>query len=336
MKQKSNLKIGADSSGKRLDILCSEMFSDISRSRIKSLIQAGNILVNGRIVKAGYSVKEGDLLDISVPEPIKTDITPDDIPIKILYEDAYLLVVDKNAGMVVHPATGNYSGTLVNALLYHIKDLSGIGGELKPGIVHRLDKDTSGLLLVAKNDKAHIGLSEQIKSKSAQRFYKAIIIGDIPDNEGLLSFPIGRSPADRKKMTVKYKGGREAHTKYKVLERFGKYTFLEVQLLTGRTHQIRVHFSHIGYPILGDSDYKGRSIPTESFGKDELDLWRRLLKILSRQALHAYKLKFEHPITGKTITISSPLPEDISIALNEIRKFYAPKTSNDTELGKLR
>lgn len=322
MPVKHSIKIERNGAGERLDLFCSQKLKDITRSRIKNLIDADAILVNGRPVKAGYKLKESDILDIMIPDPVDTEISPENIPVDIVYQDKDLLVVNKAAGMVVHPGVGNYHGTLVNALLYHVKDLSGIGGVLKPGIVHRLDKDTSGLLIVAKNDRAHVNLAEQIKSKAAKRLYKTIVIGDLHQDEGMLTFPIGRSISDRKKMAVTSIHGKDAVTRYEVLERFGRYTFARMQLHTGRTHQIRVHLSHCGYPVLGDVDYNGRKLPREKLRKDELDLWRKLLKIIDRQALHAYHLEFLHPVTEKVISISSELPSDFKKALETIREFY--------------
>ncbi|MBD3233917.1 MAG: RluA family pseudouridine synthase [candidate division Zixibacteria bacterium] len=322
MSRKISKKIDAEVAGQRLDIYCKHLLEDITRSRIKNLIDDEKILINGQPVKAGYTLKEGDILDLTIPPPAESEIKPENIPLDIVYQDRDMLVVDKPAGMVVHPAAGNYTGTLVNALLYHIKDLSGIGGEVKPGIVHRLDKDTSGLLLVAKTDQAHLRLSEQIRNRIVKRLYKTIVIGDLPQNEGDLRFPIGRSSSDRTKMTVTHKGSRDAHTQYNVIERFGRYTFAQMRLQTGRTHQIRVHLSHSGYPVLGDPDYGGREQPPGILDKRELDLWRKLMKVLERQALHAYHLTFEHPISGKSVTFESSLPDDFQEAINSIRDFY--------------
>lgn len=322
MSRKISKKIDTRAAGQRLDLYCTQLINDISRSRIKNLIDHGKILINGQPVKAGYILKGSDILDLTIPPPAESEIKPENIPLNIVFQDRDMLVVDKPAGMVVHPAAGNYTGTLVNALLYHIRDLSGIGGEVKPGIVHRLDKDTSGLLLIAKTDQAHAQLSEQIKNKTVKRLYKTIVIGDLPQDEGDLRFPIGRSSSDRTKMTVTHKGSRDAHTQYNVIERFGRYTFTEMRLQTGRTHQIRVHLSHSGYPVLGDPDYGGREQPQGILDKRELDLWRKLMKTLKRQALHAYHLTFEHPKNGEGTTFESPLPDDFQEAINTIRKFY--------------
>jgi 23S rRNA pseudouridine1911/1915/1917 synthase len=322
MSENRSVKIDQEESGERLDVFCTGLLEDLTRSRIKKLIDGGRILVNGLPSKAGYKLREADVIDIAVPDPVEIDLTPENIPIEILYQDDDLLVVNKPAGMVVHPAVGNYGSTLVHALLYHVKDLSGIGGKLKPGIVHRLDKDTSGLLIVAKNDRAHSGLSDMIKERKVNRLYRAIVIGDLPQDAGVLSFPIGRSGSDRKKMAVVHRGSRDAVTEYRVLQRFGRYTYAEIKLHTGRTHQIRVHFSHSGFPVLGDPEYKGRELPHEKLSKGELDLWRKLLKILPRQALHSYHLEFTHPVSRKTIEVTSDLPPDFKEALRNIRDFY--------------
>jgi len=321
IERKSRIITNSDA-GKRLDLYCVEFLNEITRSRISNLIKDGNILVNGLPVKGGFKIKSDDIVDIVIPDPQETDIKPENIPIEILYENKEFLVVNKPAGMVVHPAAGNYTGTLVNALLYQIKDLSGIGGKLKPGIVHRLDKDTSGLLLVAKSDRAHVNLAEQIKTKEVIRLYKTIVIGNVSEDEGSLSFPIGRNPFDRKKMAVVYKNSREARTDFKVLERIGKFTFARMQLFTGRTHQIRVHLMHYGFPVLGDPVYNGRKKPHKIINKDELDLWRKLLKIIPRQALHAYHLEFTDPTDKKLKTIESPIPSDFEETSNTIKSFY--------------
>ncbi|PJA28127.1 MAG: RNA pseudouridine synthase [candidate division Zixibacteria bacterium CG_4_9_14_3_um_filter_46_8] len=322
MPRKISRKIESPEAAKRLDVFCAESLEGVTRSRIKNIISGGGILVNGQPAKAGYKLKIGDILDMVIPDPEETELKAENIALDIAYENHDLLVVDKPAGMVVHPATGNYSGTLVNALLFHIKDLSGIGGELKPGIVHRLDKNTSGLLIIAKNDNAHVQLSQQIQERTAKRLYKAIVIGDLPQDLGTFSFPVGRSPSDRKKMAVTYGHSKEAITSYEVLERYGKYTLARLQLFTGRTHQIRVHLSHCGYPVLGDPEYGGRTRPHESLSKDELDLWRKLLKLMPRQALHAFHLEFNHPVSGKQIVVDSPLPDDFTAALLAIRTHY--------------
>lgn len=301
------IEITADENvtGTRIDKLLSTEIDNCTRSFIQKLIENKNVLVNNKEVKANYKVKPHDYIYISVPEPELIDVTPENIPLDIVYEDNDMLVVNKKQGMVVHPAVGNYSGTMVNALLYHCKDsLSGINGEKRPGILHRIDKDTSGLLLVAKNDNAHLFLSEQIKAHSLTRAYKALVHGNIKDDTGTINAPIGRDEKDRKKMTITYKNSREAITHYNVLERFGEYTFIECILETGRTHQIRVHMSKNGYPIVGDKTY---GIKTEKFKLDG-------------QLLHAYKVGFIHPTTKKYMEFESELPDYFSAVLNGIRQ----------------
>lgn len=290
--------------GTRLDVYVQKIYSDRTRSFIKNLIEKGDITVNGESVKAGFSLRAGDIVDVEVPEPISTDINPENIPLDIVYEDSDLLVINKPQGMVVHPASGCYTGTLVNALLYHIKDLSGINGELRPGIVHRLDKDTAGLLLVAKNDFAHVSLAEQIKEKSCKRIYKAIVLGHLKEKEGQITTYLNRGTNERKKIFVVPMGrGKIAITNYRVLEEFKGYSLVEYELKTGRTHQIRVHSAFIGHPILGDKVY----------GKPD-DKWG-----LVGQALCACKISFTHPRTGEAMTFEVPLPDWFNKVLDDLK-----------------
>lgn len=290
--------------GTRLDVYVQKIYSDRTRSFIKNLIEKGDITVNGESVKAGFSLRAGDIVDVEVPEPISTDIRPENIPLDIVYEDSDLLVINKPQGMVVHPASGCYTGTLVNALLYHIKDLSGINGELRPGIVHRLDKDTAGLLLVAKNDFAHVSLAEQIKEKSCKRIYKAIVLGHLKEKEGQITTYLNRGTNERKKIFVVPMGrGKIAITNYRVLEEFKGYSLVEYELKTGRTHQIRVHSAFIGHPILGDKVY----------GKPD-DKWG-----LVGQALCACKISFTHPRTGEAMTFEVPLPDWFNKVLDDLK-----------------
>lgn len=278
--------------GIRLDAFVAEN-TEFSRTNAQRLIKENKIKINGNSAKESYKVKIGDLVEIEDEEPKEIELKAQDIPIDILYEDNDIIVVNKPKGMVVHPANGNPDGTLVNAVMAKCKDsLSGIGGEIRPGIVHRLDKDTSGAIIVAKNDKAHINLSEQIKNHEVEKTYIALVKGIVSENEATINMPISRSTKDRKKMAVN-KDGKNAITHFKVLERFDKYTLLEVKIETGRTHQIRVHLSYIGYPIVGDEVY--------SNGKNE---WG-----IKGQCLHAKSLKFKHPITGKEMFIEAPMPE---------------------------
>ncbi|EMT38867.1 23S rRNA pseudouridine1911/1915/1917 synthase [Thermoanaerobacter thermohydrosulfuricus] len=277
--------------GKRIDVfLAAEL--DYTRSYIKKLIVDGLVFVNGKTVKPSYKVKENDEVVVNIPEVEKIDVMPENIPLDILYEDDDIIVISKPQGMVVHPAPGNYSGTLVNALLYHCKNLSGINGILRPGIVHRLDKDTSGVMVVAKNDKAHISLSNQIKERSVFKKYVAIVEGVIKDEAGEIEAPIGRHPVDRKKMAV-IEDGRYALTLYKVLERFKENTLVEAVIKTGRTHQIRVHMAYIGHPVVGD--------PVYGFKKQKFKL--------EGQALHSRVLGFMHPTKGVYMEFEAPLPE---------------------------
>ena len=287
------MKYIVEESGKRLDTYITSIDSEITRTAAQRLIEQGNILVNGEKKKTAYKVSNGDIITIEKEEPKEIELKAQNIPIDIIYEDDDIIVVNKPKGMVVHPANGNPDGTLVNAIMAICKDsLSGIGGEIRPGIVHRLDKDTSGLLIVAKNDKAHVNMSEQIKNHEVKKTYIALVRGVVKENEATIDMPIGRSTSDRKKMAV-IKTGRNAVTHIKVLKRYNKYTLLQVNIETGRTHQIRVHLSHIGYPIVGDYTY--------SNGKNEFGV--------VGQCLHAKCLEFKHPITGAEMKLEAPLPK---------------------------
>lgn len=290
---------------KRIDKMLSEYFADYSRSFLKKLFDDGLITVNNKSVKPSYKVKSADMIDISVPDPVNIDIAPENIPLDIVYEDDDIILVNKPKGMVVHPAPGHYGGTLVNGLMYHFGDsLSGINGEFRPGIVHRIDMDTTGVLVVCKNDSAHRSLSEQLHEHSITRKYYAIVHGNIQQNEGTVDAPIGRSPRDRKKMAVNTRNGRRAVTHYRVLERFGgRYTYIECQLETGRTHQIRVHMASIGHPILGDDVYGPKKCPFK----------------LQGQTLHAGVLGFIHPSTGEYIEFKADLPEYFKELLVKLR-----------------
>ena len=287
------MKYIVEESGKRLDAYITSIDSEITRTAAQRLIEQGNILVNGEKKKTAYKVSNGDIITIEKEEPKEIELKAQNIPIDIIYEDDDIIVVNKPKGMVVHPANGNPDGTLVNAIMAICKDsLSGIGGEIRPGIVHRLDKDTSGLLIVAKNDKAHVNMSEQIKNHEVKKTYIALVRGVVKENEATIDMPIGRSTSDRKKMAIN-KNGKNAVTHIKVLKRYNKYTLLQVNIETGRTHQIRVHLSHIGYPIVGDYTY--------SNGKNEFGV--------VGQCLHAKCLEFKHPITGAEMKLEAPLPK---------------------------
>lgn len=289
-----NIEASNEWIGRRIDKVLSEYFKDYSRSFIKKLFDDDLILVNGKKSKPGYNIKNGDILDISVPDPIDIQIVPENIPLDIIYEDNDVILINKPKGMVVHPAPGHYSGTLVNGLMYHFGDsLSGINGEIRPGIVHRIDMDTTGVLVVCKNDAAHRILSEQLHEHSITRKYYAIVHGNLTADDGTVDAPIGRSPKDRKKMAVNTRNGRRAVTHFHVIERFGgKYTYIECQLETGRTHQIRVHMASLGHPILGDEVYGPKKCPFK----------------LQGQTLHAGVLGFIHPSTGEYVEFTAELP----------------------------
>ena len=293
-----------ESDGKRIDAYLSEKLEDMSSVTVQRLLSNGKILVNHKIVKSSYKVQEGDKIQIEEEIPVEISLKAQNIPLEVIYEDKDIIVVNKPKGMVVHPANGNPDGTLVNAIMAMCKgSLSGIGGEIRPGIVHRLDKDTSGIIVVAKNDKAHINLSEQIKEHRVKKTYIALVRGIVKENEATINMPIGRSEKDRKKMAVTKKG-KEAITHFRVLERYDKYTLLQVNIETGRTHQIRVHLSQIGYPIVGDEVY--------SNGKNE---WN-----IKGQCLHAKSLEFTHPITGEKMYLEARLPEYFENMLEDLEK----------------
>ena len=295
-------KIVADLENMRLDAYISSKETNLSRTNVQRLIEEGNILVNGQKKKISYKVQIGDNIEINIPEAKETTLKAENIPVEVIYEDNDIIVVNKPKGMVVHPANGNPDGTLVNAIMAMCKgSLSGIGGEIRPGIVHRLDKDTSGLLIVAKNDLAHINMSNQIKDRQVKKIYIALVKGNINENEATINMPIGRSTKDRKKMAVR-KDGKEAVTHFKVLKRYKDYTLLKVKIDTGRTHQIRVHMAEIGHPVVGDMVY--------SKGKNEFGV--------EGQMLHAQSLDFKHPITGKEMHLEAKLPEYFEKVLEKL------------------
>lgn len=279
-----------------------QLGEEVSRSQIQLWIEAGNLVVNGTSVKTNYKLTSGDVICLTVPEAEATEIEPEDIPLDIYYEDRDVIVVNKQRGMVVHPAPGHACGTLVNALMFHCRDLSGINGELRPGIVHRIDKDTSGLIMAAKNDKAHASLASQLKEHSVTRKYFALVHGNVSHDQGTVDAPIGRDPHDRKMYTVIERNSKQAITHFHVVERFGDYTLLELKLETGRTHQIRVHMKFIGHPLVGDPLY-GRSKGIKMNG----------------QALHAAVLGFEHPEDARYLEYSAPIPEDMEALLVSLR-----------------
>ena len=281
-----------------------------SRSRIQKLIEAGLVAVDEKPASHNHVIAGGEKITIRIPPPSKSDVSPEDIPLDIIYEDDSLLVVNKPAGMVTHPAAGNYSGTMVNALLHYSRNLSQVQGGDRPGIVHRLDKNTSGLIIVAKSDHVHLALQNQLRERNIKRTYTALICGHIKQDTGTIELPVGRSIKDRKKMTVTNLKARHAITEYRLVDRFRLYDLLEVNLKTGRTHQIRVHFSHLGHPVFGDPDYGGRvKWHRGIFTADRLTA-RKALKIMERQALHACRLEFSHPEGGEKISLEAPLPDD--------------------------
>ena len=294
-----------EDTGERLDKFLSGQFSDMTRSFLQKLIKEEQVFVDVQPAKANYRLKPGQTITVHIPPVRECEIIPEHIPLDILYEDAHILIVNKPKGMVVHPAPGHYEGTLVNAVLYHCKeDLSGINGVMRPGIVHRIDKDTTGSIIICKNDEAHNAIAALLKTHDVTRKYRAIVYGVIPDEQGTINAPIGRHPNDRKKMAINEKNGKHAITHFKVLERFDKYSYIECQLETGRTHQIRVHMSSIGYPLLGDTIYSNRKSPFK----------------LEGQVLHAMTIGFVHPKTGNYVEFEAPLPEYFEKLLTILRK----------------
>ena len=285
--------IPKEGEGIRIDKYLGDTISDLSREMIIKLIKDGEVLVNGKTIKSSYKATENDEVLINIPEPKEINIVPQNIPLNIVYEDQDILVINKQKGLVVHPGNGNEDGTLVNAIMaYCKKDLSGIGGVIRPGIVHRIDKDTSGILIIAKNDKAHLNISEQIKNHQVKKTYIALVRGIVKENEATINMPIGRSTKDRTKMAVD-RNGKEAITHFSVIKRYEDMTLLKVRIETGRTHQIRVHLSHIGYPIIGDNVY--------SNGKNKFNV--------VGQMLHSYEIEFTHPTTGEKMVLKAELPE---------------------------
>lgn len=294
MSEMFNLTVDDNGSGLRIDKLLSVELEGFTRNAVSKLIEGEKVTVNGKTISKNYKCKAGDDISVEIPDAVELDVEAENIPLDIIYEDDDLLVVNKPKGMVVHPAPGNYNGTLVNALLYHCKDsLSGINGVIRPGIVHRIDKDTSGLLIVAKNDMAHIDLAKQIKDHSFHRAYQAVVYGNLKDDEGTVNQPIGRHPKDRKKMAVTLKNSKNAVTHYYVLNRYDKFTHVRCVLETGRTHQIRVHMAYIGHPLAGDPVYGPKKVITE----------------LNGQCLHAGEIGFVHPRTKEYMEFKSELPD---------------------------
>ena len=300
--EQERLIIDEQVAGQRADVGLATLL-DLTRSNMQRLLEEGRAVRGSKVLKSNYKLKLGEEIIVTLPEPQPLDVQPENIPLDIIYEDEDVVVVNKARGMVVHPAAGNYSGTLVNALLYHCKNLSGINGVIRPGIVHRLDKDTSGIMICAKNDAAHLSLSKQIQEKTAQRTYLAVVRGNIKTDSGVIETLIARDKNDRKKMAVVKEDGRNAVTEYEVLEHFGKYTIVRCRLRTGRTHQIRVHMEYLGYPLVGDPKYSPMKTPFAIKG----------------QALHSQTLEFTHPRTGERLRFEAPLPEDMHKIVTRLR-----------------
>lgn len=304
---REEFEVLAEYEGERLDKFLSVIYPNYSRSFFQKLIKDALVWVNEQNQKASYLLKIEDLVRVQIPDAVELSILPENIPLDILYEDEDVLVVNKPKGMVVHPSAGHYSGTLVNAVLFHCKDsLSGINGEIRPGIVHRIDMDTTGSLIVCKNDESHVNIAEQIKEHSVNRVYVGIVKGLVKEEEGMIDAPIGRHPTERKKMAINEKNGKPARTHYQVLKRFGQYTYMQFRLETGRTHQIRVHMASIGHPLLGDTLYSDGKSP---------------FKNLCGQTLHAKTIGFLHPKTGQYMEFEAPLPDYFSSLLKKLESF---------------
>jgi len=295
--------------GQRLDIFITSK-TNITRSQLQKFIEDGSVLVNSRIVSQNYRVKTNDIITLTISDKETESLIPEPIPLEILYKDDYLVVVNKPAGMVVYPSAGHNQGTLMNALSHHCKKLASVGRPLRPGVIHRLDKDTSGVMVVALNDEAYYNLVEQFRQRTITRRYIALVYGNLKEDKGEITLKIGRSQSDRKKMSTRVRKGKEAITRWKALERFSNATLIEAKLGTGRTHQIRVHFASMGYPVLGDRTY-GKKVELEVKAKKKI--------LFPRQMLHAELLGFTHPATGKYLEFSSPLPEDMTQKIKELR-----------------
>ncbi|RLA91353.1 MAG: RNA pseudouridine synthase [Deltaproteobacteria bacterium] len=315
LKKPFEIKVEPEDNGKRIDTFLAEKFSEISRSRWKTLIEEKNILINNIIPKPSQKIHVGDIITGSIPEPSEIELIAEPIPLKIIYEDEYIIVIDKAPNIVVHPGAGNPSGTIVNALLYHVKNLKGIGGELRPGVVHRLDKGTSGVMVFAKDEKSLNHLSYQFKTHQVKKEYIALIFGKMEEEYGTINLPIGRDPINRKRMKIREEGGREAITNWIVEELFKEFSLVKAMPITGRTHQIRTHFSYIGHPVVGDPLYSSKT----KFKQIKNLAVQKALKEFKRQALHAQKLGFTHPITNSFLEFFSPIPEDMNRLISIIR-----------------
>jgi 23S rRNA pseudouridine1911/1915/1917 synthase len=309
------LTVESGQAGERLDRWLARRLPALSRARLQALIAAGAVLLDGRVARPSARVKAGEVVSVTVPAPDAAVPQPEDIPLAVVYEDPHLVVVDKPAGLVVHPGAGTAAGTLVNALLHRVKDLSGVGGVLRPGIVHRLDRGTSGLIVVAKDDATHQDLARQFASRSVEKEYLAVVLGRPRRATGTIEAAIGRDPVHRKRMSVRAPRGRAARTTYTVAELLDGSALLQVRIHTGRTHQIRVHLASIGHPVAGDAVYGGRRLPGNASTR-----LREVLAALDRPALHAARLAFRHPITGERVSFESPMPDDLSTALDRLRR----------------
>ena len=311
--------VGEEDAGQRLDRWLAAHLPELSRARLQALIEAGHVFVDGHPARPAARVKGGQRLEVEVPPPVAAAPAPQDLPLSIVHEDVHLLVIDKPAGLSVHPGAGRADGTLVNALLHHVRDLSGVGGVLRPGIVHRLDRGTSGLMVVAKDDATHRALSAQFGARAVEKEYLAVVLGHPARREGRVSAAIGRHPVQRKRMAVRESGGRSALTEYRVEESLDGAALLRVHIHTGRTHQIRVHLASLGHPVAGDAVYGGtRKAPARRARS------RALLEALARPALHAARLAFTHPATGQRLSFTSPLPEDLATLLEGLREGGRP------------
>ncbi|MBN1474956.1 MAG: RluA family pseudouridine synthase [Syntrophaceae bacterium] len=322
--EKITFTIDKSQAGQRLDLFLAQKDTGLSRSQVKHVVEEGDVLVNGLVPKVSQKLKEGDVVELTLKPAKEAIAVAQDIPLDIVYEDEAIIVVNKPAGMVVHPAAGNPDNTLVNALLFHCKNLSGIGGVIRPGIVHRLDKGTSGLIVAAKTDEAHRNLSTQFEKHEVHKTYEVLVWGDVKGNTGEIFLPVGRHTTDRKKMSTKSKCGKEALTLWKARERYGIATLLDVEIKTGRTHQIRVHLSSRGYGVIGDSVYGG-SGKMRDIKDAEL---KNALKKLNRQALHAAKLSFLHPLTGQRVIFAADMPKDLHGLCQALREFSGVSPAN--------
>jgi 23S rRNA pseudouridine1911/1915/1917 synthase len=310
-----SLAVDEAGAGERLDRWLAGVMPDLSRARLQAIITAGGVLVDGRVARPSVRLKTGQAISVRLPAPRPAVPLPEDIPLSVIYEDAHLLVVDKPAGLVVHPGAGRATGTLVNALLHRVRDLSGIGGVVRPGIVHRLDRGTSGLLVVAKDDASHLALSRQFAGRTVEKEYLAVVLGVPRAAAGTIDVPIGRDPVHRKRMSARAPRGRAARSTYRVVEALDGAALLRVRIATGRTHQIRVHLAAVGHPVAGDPTYGGQRRPASR--RPEA---RAALEALSRPALHAAHLAFSHPASGERVSFSSPLPADLEVLLAALRE----------------